>query len=75
MKIRTKELDIKLWMSQKVEQNDKEMENRTEIIRKLEYQSRIWVSGVPDRTEETGEEILKETIQTLKNIRYHSEVH
>lgn len=75
MKIRTKELDIKLWMSQKVEQNDKEMENRTEIIRKLEYQCRIWVSGVPDRTEETGEEILKETIQTLKNIRYHSEVH
>lgn len=75
MKIRTKELNIKLWMSQKVEQNDKEMENRTEIIRKLEYQSRIWVSGVPDRTEETGEEILKETIQTLKNIRYHSEVH
>lgn len=64
-----------MGMSQKVEQNDKEMENRTEIIRKLEYQSRTWASGVPDRTEETGEEILKETIQTLKNIRYHSEVH
>lgn len=29
-----------MGMSQKVEQNDKEVENRREIIRKLEAQSR-----------------------------------
>ena len=67
-----------MGLSQKVEQNDKEMENKREVIRNLEGQSRPCVSGVPERTEEIGEEILKtkqnKDSRTLKNIHCHSEL-